>query len=161
MDDSLISALRARTSTIRDRWEALLRVENVSGPLANPDTLIYLISSSIDQVLASLARPIRKPVSLGTASALSRPACRCGCNPYLAYFIAGEQALLEVFVQTQSETIDLTNREADLAAFFVAVRKLATREIEAFCEICTHRCATKGCRFGTAAESACKLARPS
>jgi hypothetical protein len=157
MDQTLISALRARTSTIRDRWEALLRVEHVSGPLANPDTLTYLIPSSIDQILTKLAQPNSKPVSLEAARALARPACNCGCNPYLAYYVAGEQALIEVFVQTQSETTNLTNREADLAAFFMTVRTLSTEDIEAFCEICTHRCARKGCRFGVDAGAACTL----
>ena len=50
MQDELMSALLARRSQIRGRWEALLRVERASSPLANPDALVHLLDWTIDEV---------------------------------------------------------------------------------------------------------------
>jgi len=39
MGPKFLQLLLARSAMIRTKWEALLRVERVSGPLANPDVL--------------------------------------------------------------------------------------------------------------------------
>lgn len=145
MGSRFLHLLRARSDTIRTQWEALLRVERVSGPLANPDVLIYLIPSSLEKILSAVARPSRAPVSLRTAKSCV-PLCECGNNPYAAYFLAGEQALVEAAVLVQSELPAAERQKSDLAAIMLAVRRLARDEIDAFCGACSHRQMAPGCR---------------
>jgi hypothetical protein len=130
----------------------LLRVERVNSPLANPDALAYLIPTTIDEVLAALAKPARRPMTLAAARALA-PSCTCECNPYRAYFVAGEQALTEALVLAQVEKPEAAQREEDLAALYVALRKLNKDQTDAFCAVCSHRCQANGCRFKVEAPS--------
>jgi len=143
MQEALIGALQARRPQVRARWEALLRVERVTTPLANPDALVHLIDSTLDEIMERLRQPrpgprnFLRPVSYATI----RATCECGRNPLLAYFLAGEQALLEALVLAQSESppTDASERSTAVAELYIAVRRLAQREVEAFCAVCQHR----------------------
>lgn len=141
--------LRARSDAIRSQWEALLRVEYVSGPLANPDVLIYLIPGSLEKILSAVAKASRMSVSLQAAK-LCVPRCECGNNPYSAYFIAAEQALAEAAVLVQSELPAPARRKSDIAAVMLAVRRLARAEIDAFCGACSCRKIAPRCRHAMA-----------
>jgi hypothetical protein len=61
-------------------------------------------------------------------------------NPLLAYFVAGEQAMLEtlVLVQAHHGHHDSAQTTAVLELKHVLVQ-VARREIEAFCAVCQHR----------------------
>lgn len=146
VDAALLSALRARSPDIRRRWEVLLRRERVTSPLANPDALVYLIPITLEQVAQALERSRARPL-LSAVREIPRAPCSCGCNPYLGYFRAGEQALLEALAEVQDGTARLAGREAVVAEFNTVVRRLANDEIKCFCSICTHRGQTRGCRF--------------
>jgi hypothetical protein len=137
--------LRARSAAIRDRWEALVRVEPVSGPLANPDAMVHLIPQTLEQVFVLLAKPSRTPVSLAAAKACV-PRCDCGHNPYIAYFVAAEQALVESVVLLESDLPPGERRQSNVAEMMLAIRRLARLEIDTFCGACVDRTKDTNCR---------------
>jgi hypothetical protein len=158
MDTAVIMALRARSIAIRDRWERLLRVERVSGPLANPDSLLYYIPTTLDHVLDALVNARRRAVPVIPSLALRRPSCSCGHNPYLAYYVAGEQALLEALVFVQSESGITTEAPQQASILQSVIRSIAAQEIDTFCSVCTHQGAVPGCirRAGRCAQDGCE-----
>ena len=96
MNPDLLLRLQAMRPQIRARWEALLRIERLHTPLANPDTLVFMFDLTLDEVLSALpGRPVR--------SAGPRPVCRYDSNPMRAYFPALEQALLEALIHAQAD----------------------------------------------------------
>lgn len=141
IEPSLLYALRTRRPEIRARWEALLRIERINTPLANPDTLVHLFDWTLDEVYGAIS--MDGPVSLGPPvnGSLSTPRCACGRNPYVAYFKAAKQALMEALVLSQSGMSLLNPIERDSAAdeMRAAIDALANREIASFCALCTHR----------------------
>jgi hypothetical protein len=145
---TILQKLRARQPFIARHWEALLRVEPVNGPLANPDTLVHLIPQSMEAVFAALGRPLR---------AYSIPApkdclldCRCGNNPYIAFYTAAEQAWVEALVLIQFEQPPFERDPGEVAAIKFVLRHLARDEIDAFCGICVHRGKAAHCRHAVA-----------
>lgn len=124
MQETFIRTLSARRTQIRARWEALLRIERVNTPLANPDTLIYLFDQTLDEVFGML----RTPPPRRSSEPLEHAS---GTNPLVAYFIAGEQALLEALILAQVDSRDLNpaERDADLAELKAVVRTIARRDI--------------------------------
>ena len=124
MQEAFIRTLTARRAQIRARWEALLRIERVNSPLANPDTLIFLFDQTLDEVFALLRHPpVRR--SAGHLEPAS------GTNPLVAYFIAGEQALLEALILAQVDTrgLDPVERDADMAELKLIMRTISRRDI--------------------------------
>ncbi|MDD3179381.1 MAG: hypothetical protein PHQ04_03420 [Opitutaceae bacterium] len=144
MDSGVIERLEALRPEIKAKWETLLRVEPVSSPLASPDALVHLIDWTLDTLFHALRahqtrrHPLRNEPAEGVTdfSAL----CSCGMNPLLAYFVAGEQALLEnlVLVQVRDghSTCERTKTASELKH---TLSQVARREIEAFCAVCQHR----------------------
>jgi len=124
MQEAFIRTLSARRAQIRARWEAFLRIERVNTPLANPDTLIYLFDQTLDEVFAAL----RHPPARHSAVAPEHPSEK---NPLMAYFVAGEQALLEALILAQADSRELNpvERDADLAELKGVVRTIARRDI--------------------------------
>ncbi len=149
MAPDFLRALRARRTKIAERWDTLLRLERVNSPLAHPDTLTHLIPDSLKQIFAELESGEGASLNLVTAKSERLPACSCGNNPFLAYFLAAEQALTEAAVWLQVETG--RRQESDLAQIIHAVRTLARSEIETFCSVCTCRGHADKCRFASAA----------
>lgn len=133
MSPSLRQALLQRRTDIRGRWMELLFIEPVNSPLANPHSLIFMLDRTLDEIFAALARnePPR-PVAL--------PECKCGRNPYLAYFRAGIQALHEalVLIQARESRLDPAGRDRAFAELDGAIRRIARREIETFASLCQH-----------------------
>lgn len=133
MHPELVSDLRARRPEVHARWEALLRIERATSPLADPDNLVHLINWTLDEIYRALLLP---------PSAKARPAvCPCGRNPYLAYFQAGEQAMHEALVLCQVARLptDAVAREGALMDLKRVLGHLAHREIQAFCAVCQFR----------------------
>ncbi|MDX2187218.1 MAG: hypothetical protein SFV32_09820 [Opitutaceae bacterium] len=139
MEDSLWSELQNLRPTLRQRWETLLRAQPPSSPLANPDSLVFLMTWTFDQFFAEL----RKAGTRRNARAKSglprcpdrRTPCACGMNPLLAYFQTAELALIETVLpllapqQQERVLLDIKN----------ALGNVSKREIEAFCSVCKHR----------------------
>lgn len=136
-----LRTLRARRATIRSRWEALLRIERVTTPLANPDTLVYLFNQTLEEVFALLAAPGER----GPLVALHEG---CACNPFRAYYVAGEQALLEALVLAQAARPGAAAERAEAVADLkFAVNTIARRDIESMNGLCLHCGAGgEGCR---------------
>jgi len=142
MQDALLQGLDAQRRKIHARWETLLRTERVNTPLAYPDSLVHLIEWTLDEVFVALrASAARRRTESPRIHASARPECPCGRNPLLAFFLAGEQALLEALVLEQASrlSIDPVERDTALAELYHAIRSIARREIGAFCSVCQHR----------------------
>lgn len=124
MQEAFIHTLRTQRAQIRTRWEALLRIEKVNTPLANPDTLVFLFNQTLDEVFTTLGNPHRRRPDTPVE-------CTSGKNPLLAYFHAGEQALLEALVLAQagSHQLDPRERDKDVAELKQVLHAIARREI--------------------------------
>ena len=147
MQDELVRALRARRAEIHARWEALLRIEKVNTPLANPDALVFMIDWTLDECFATLRPPhIRKRNGRIPDAEVAKPDCPCGRNPLLAYFAAGEQAIEEALIleQASASTLDPGQRDEAFLELKFTVRDIARREIEAFCSVCQFRTSSVG-----------------
>jgi len=136
MQDQIVHALCAQRAQIHAHWETLLRTERVTSPMANPDTLVFLIDSTLTEIFAALHGD-------GARHRNQRSAfeCPCGRNPLLAYFVAGEQVMLEALILIQASTPGLqpAERDAAMGELLTLVRSIARREIKAFCAVCQHR----------------------
>lgn len=145
MQDELVRALRGRRAEIHARWEALLRIEKVNTPLANPDALVFMIDWTLDECFASLRPPGSRYRNGRAEPAAAKPDCPCGRNPLLAYFAAGEQAIEEALIleQARASCLDPVQRDEAFTELKLTVRDIARREIEAFCSVCQFRTAAR------------------
>jgi hypothetical protein len=141
MQGELVQALLSRRTQICARWTALLHIERANTALAHPDTLIHLLDWTFDSIIQALELTLnRKTLAVVQASG-ARPDCPCGRNPYLYFFIAGEQAWLEalVFTQVAMPKLEAVARDQAVAELLNIVRTLARTEVEAFCSVCQYR----------------------
>ena len=131
MHGKIIRALELRRARIRSRWEALLRIEKVTTPLANPDTLVFGLDQSLDEIFALLHKPVPPPDDTQVVHVTE-------ANPWHAYFRAGEQALLESLVLTQAEmaALDPAARDTSFGNLKHVINHLTRREIGAWTGIC-------------------------
>lgn len=140
MHDNLLRTLQGLRPTILERWEVLLRAEPITSPLANPDSLVYLMNWTLDRFLAVLRGPLaRRRISERGSNKLAyieeSKLCACKMNPLLAYFATAEQAL----VQTLLPTLEPREREGVLSSVRLAMQAVAKREIDTFCAVCQRR----------------------
>lgn len=141
MESNHVEALQARRALIRARWEALLRQQRANGPLAHADTLVHLIGWALGEIFAALEQKERPGVVAPIPPEIISAGCDCGQNPLLAFFLCGEQALLEALVQSQARIHrnETQSHEAAVAELYLVVRHLAGREMDAFCAVCQGR----------------------
>ena len=141
MQSHLLSALRAQHQQIRARWTALLHVEPVSTPLANPDALVHLLDWTLEEIYRGLSTLASHRRASRADLPDAKPHCPCGRNPLLAYFAAGEQAMREALILSQSAlpTLDPISRDASWVELNLVLHQIANREVEAFCGVCQHR----------------------
>lgn len=135
MQGGTIHALTARRAQIRKRWEAFLRIEPVASPLVNPDTLVFGIDGALRDIFAHLKAGADEPPAPPRE-------CACGRNPLHAFYVAGEQALLESLVLVQAERkphLAPEERDRDFAELRHAIRHVAHREMDMFASICQLR----------------------
>ncbi|HVU35988.1 MAG TPA: hypothetical protein VHE61_21280 [Opitutaceae bacterium] len=147
MTPEILQQLRDRATDVRARWEALLRIEPTSGPLANPDTLALLIPQTLAQLLHSLVHRPAIRMTLAAAHAIRPPGCGCGYNPFVAYYVAAEQALVETVILIQAGLPAAVRIESDVAEMVSAVRRTACAEIKTFCGICRHKGLVSDCLY--------------
>ena len=141
MQPVVLRHLRARRAQIRSTWAALLRIEPVTTPLAEPQVLSYLFGATLDRIFDALECPARElcPAAFH---------CPCGLSPFLAYFRAAEQALLEALVLVHAQKspgLDATERAQDVSDLKTAVRSIGGEEIALFGSICRHRKQNETC----------------
>jgi hypothetical protein len=141
MHPSLVTALRARSPHMRRHWETLLRAEPVATPLGNPDAMVHLIDSTLEEILATLENPAQQCVEPDSERSSSPFECFCRRNPLIAYFAAGNQALCEGLVLTQvaCASLEPIERDASFEELNRLLQQTGKREIEAFCGLCQLR----------------------
>ena len=152
MQESLVSALRARRPAVHKHWEALLRAEPVSTPLGHPDALVHLIDWTLDEIFSALGDPLAQHREGENRSNAGRtPVCPCGRNPLLRYFAAGEQSMHEALVLAQAASAPLDPRERDSSFEELngVLQRISRREIEAFCGVCQYREEARRCAVPT------------
>jgi hypothetical protein len=142
VDQVLCQHLRLRRPAIRREWTTLLEAEPVASPLGLPGVLSHLVDRTLDQVFARLRRirPASDEAFPPSYDAV-RAQCPCARNPLLAYFQAGERALLEALVLAQVELGRPAGpeRHAEASELFQAIRRIAAREVGLFCAVCRQR----------------------
>lgn len=127
MYEKIIKALQMRRAQVRARWEALLRIEKVTTPLANPDTLVFALDQSLDEIFTALGQPLPHKPAVGSTWS-------DGPSPWRAYFRAGEQALLEslVLLQADMDSLDPATRDTSFGSLKQVINNLTQREISAW-----------------------------
>jgi hypothetical protein len=142
MEDRMLTALESQRLELHQRWETLLRVEPVTSPLGRPEALKHMIGFTL-QTLFTLLREThsrRKTARSLNAGIADHSLCPCGRNPMLAYFVAGEQALLETLVLIQSSLPECADiRSADAQELKQVFEQVAHKEIGTFCAMCQFR----------------------
>ena len=141
MQGELVQALLSRRTQICARWTALLHIDRANTALAHPDTLIHLLDWTFDSIIQALELTLNRKTLAAAQASGARPDCPCGRNPYLYFFIAGEQAWLEalVFTQVAMPKLEAVARDQAVAELLNIVRTLARTEVEAFCSVCQYR----------------------
>ena len=142
MKQGYLEALDGHRAEIKRKWEMLLRAAPTTTPLGNPDTLVFLMDESLQQ-LFSLFRSRSSHEWLSRhppATRTTGPNCHCRLNPLINYFIAGEAALAfaaQTVPRSQHHLDDLA-ATACIDELLLTFRFLAHREIHAFCEVCQY-----------------------
>jgi len=142
MKQGYLEALDGHRAEIKRKWELLLRAAPATTPLGNPDTLVYLMDESLEQ-LFSLFRSRSTHPWLSRhppATRIADLSCHCRLNPLINYFIAG-QAALAFAAQTVPRSrhhLDDVAATACVDEVLLTFRFLAHREIDAFCAVCQH-----------------------
>ena len=135
MQPMILNQLCARRDQILKTWSALLWAEPVTTPMAEPHLLAHLFEKTLDRIFTRLKRPTCEPPPTPFH-------CPCGLSPYLAYFRAAEQTLLEtlvlVHVENASES-SAAKRAQDLADLRAVVRSIGNEEIALFGSVCQKR----------------------
>ncbi len=142
MDERILHALESQRDELHARWEALLRVEPVTTPLGQPEALKHMIEYTLSTLFTALHTPHapKRHFRSIASAATDRKLCPCGRNPLLAYFVAGEQAILEALILAQSNQPDCAEaRAASLQELKHTLAWVAYREIETFCALCQMR----------------------
>ncbi len=122
---------------MKERWETLLRLEPTLTPLANPDTLVFMMDETLAQLSSAIkARSFKRWLKNNPALvAPMQSRCHCSINPLLTYYTTGELAL------RAAGGADLG---PDLEEVLLYFHSLGQREIEALCGVCTHQ-GTEAC----------------
>ncbi len=134
VNPTVFTALRARCETIDQRWHALLHEQHARQPLARPLGLAFWIPKALQRIFGYLEHA--EPVD-GIGS-LQDFGCSCGTNPYLAFYSAGEQALLEGLTAVLPDGAPAEEEQRLRRCVQCALSRLALRDIEQFCRVCVH-----------------------
>ena len=137
MLEPLIRAMKFQRVPLCARWEALLRANPPSSPLANPEILVFKIPETCDQVLERMTLATEGNYYGG----IFEPNCGCGINPLLNYFSAGEKALEEAALRAIHTVPDMTmgDQRHAIEEMHQILRSLKVEEIALFCSVCQLR----------------------
>jgi hypothetical protein len=139
MKESWILQLDAQRHEIRRRWTEILRLERTNEPMADPENLLHLIDWTLKGVFAALrSRKAYHGGALPPKVVELRAGCRCGHNPYLSHFLAGERALIEALARAQAHepSLNPADRDSSLTELYLVIHEVARSEVELFCSIC-------------------------
>ena len=130
--------LRARRGAIKDAWERRLRREPVTSPLANPDTLVMMMDSTLDEFFLAVEHCESASGEDKWRRSRDSTGCLCGLNPLLAYF-RSLAATICALATSESGPCSRGKPEANvqcLARSMEILRAIARRDIAAFCAVC-------------------------
>ncbi len=131
MDPAPRHALRTRLADIKQEWQRLLQSEPVLSPLGRPDTLVFLMDTTLAQLVSAMEKdPDAAWLErcLPVVGSVHRH-CACGLNPLLKYFSTGEVALRAGAGLALGAAIEETIHR---------FRLLAQHEVQALCSVCNH-----------------------
>jgi hypothetical protein len=136
MNERILSALKMHREALHEGWAARLHAAPVTSPLAHPDTLVYLMKTTIDQIFHELAQPSARQ----RHPPVPRDICRCGLNPLLSYFATAALSFQHIMAQcTDNQPVS----PQDMDIVDRAVTRVARREITIFCALCRRNLAPK------------------
>ncbi len=144
MQATTLRLLKTLLLNVRRHWEVRLRAIPPSSPLANPNTLVFMMDRTLNEVFHQPARKKHvvaerqlEPLSPHHRAEL----CACGLNPLLAYFETAERALNECGADLQSEFAPDLREEFDqrLSQAKRNLALIAQREVESLCGSCRRR----------------------
>jgi len=96
MEVSLITPLSECRSRLAAAWTRAVLAAPRDNPLAVPETLVHLVEPALDQLVQRLflggATPPEGRVIRGRDT--WPPQCACGRNPYLQFYVRGEEAMV-------------------------------------------------------------------
>lgn len=161
MKQGYLEALDGHRAEIKRKWEVLLRAAPATTPLGHPDTLVFLMDESLQQLFllcrSRSAHGWLSRRSLATVGA--GMTCHCRLHPLINYFIAGQAALAFV-----AQTVPRSQHHLDdLAAtscvdeLLMIFRFLADREVRTFCEVCRYSASNSRTAGNAAARLVCPL----
>jgi hypothetical protein len=146
MQASTLRLLQTLRPNLRQRWEKHLRAIPPTSPLANPNTLVYMMDRTLNEILAQPKHKKRATVSktnhtTPVSTHHRAELCACGLNPLLAYFETAERALIECENEILSLSTGIIADELRLTigAAKLALANVAQREVETFCSLCRRR----------------------
>lgn len=126
-----LQQLEQLRASIKSEWKKLLRQEPAATALANPDTLAYLMDSTLDQLFAGLRQPNEKWLrDIARSRRPLRESCSCHLSPLIVYFSTGELALHAVASRSHA---------GDLPEISLLFHAIAHEEINALCSVCMRR----------------------
>ena len=130
--------LRAKRATIKEAWEKRLRRESVTSPLANPDTLVMMMDSTLDEFFSTVEHSGKNDPDGRHRHSRDSTGCLCGLNPLLAYF---RTLAVTVCAVATSSTGPCSHGSPEaktqcLARAMDILRSIARRDIAAFCAVC-------------------------
>lgn len=117
---------------VKLRWEELLLLEPAMTPLANPDTLVFMMETTLTQLSSALTAPsFRRWMKKNPAFvAPLQSRCHCSINPLLTYYTTGELALRAAAGSQLGR---------DLEEVLLYFHSLGQREIESLCGACAYK----------------------
>lgn len=149
MKEGPAGRLASLRPAIKQRWSALLRVENTpsspSAVLFSRDLLLWKLDETLSRLAASLGPQARRTQRMPAPLGGTRATCQCGIHLLVSYYQTGEQALKES-LGAESHLV----RSKVLLAF----RRIASDEVKALTGVCRMRggaqCSLAAVRAGLA-----------
>ncbi len=96
MQTSMIDRLKQARARIAAEWTQLVMSSSRDNPLAPPETMVHLVGPALDRLFERLSSvEVNPPGKVVRGANTWPPRCACGRNPYLQFYVAGEQALMD------------------------------------------------------------------
>ena len=96
METSLINCLEQARAHIAGEWTRLVLGGPRDNPLAPPETMVHLVEPALDRLFQRMELPEdERSARVVRGKDTWPPRCACGRNPYLRFYVTGEQALMD------------------------------------------------------------------
>lgn len=132
MEDGLIASLSECRSRLAAVWTRAALAAPRDNPLAVPEALVLLVEPALDRLVQRLLKSAasRPEGRVIRGQSTWPPQCSCGRNPYLQFYVRGEEAM--VAEMTSLETFS----SAQVAFMRDQFRIIALEDIRLFGGVC-------------------------